>query len=312
MTETNARLGGTSDRLDSADRDRAQSLVRAVTEADGVSPISEDGRLALAHGRAATRHFVWRDGDSVDGYLYLGPADEERNRTAELCVAPGSRRRGIGSALIEAALAETPGILRVWAHGSLPGTDRFARRLGFAAVRDLRLMELDLAARWPRDLTPPRPAEGVEVSAFRPGQDEDDWLALNARAFAHHPEQGSWTRRELAEREAESWFDPAGFFLARTAGGPIGFHWTKVHPAGAYGPGPTGEIYVLGVDPDAGGRGLGRLLALVGLQHLAQAGLEKVILYVDGDNTAAVRLYQSLGFGNRAVDTLYERRGSAA
>lgn len=309
----NARPDAADDRLDSADRGRAEALVRAVTETDGVSPISEDGRLALAHGRAGARHFVRRgtDSDSIVGYLYLGPADEKRDRTAELCVARESRRRGIGRDLVEAALAETAGTLHVWAHGSLPGTDRFAGRLGFAAVRELRLMELDLTARGARDFEPPQPPDGVEVDTFRPGKDEQAWLALNARAFAHHPEQGSWTRRELAEREAEPWFDPAGFFLARDAAGPIGFHWTKVHPAGAYGPGPAGEIYVLGVDPDAAGRGVGRLLALVGLRHLEQAGLDNVILYVDGDNTAAVRLYQSLGFGNRAVDTLYERRGSA-
>jgi mycothiol synthase len=263
------------------------------------------------HGGAEASHVIRREGGELVGYLYLGPPDEDQNRTAELCVAPHARRRGVGRSLIEAALADTAGALRVWAHGSLPGTEQFAARLGLSAVRELRLMELALTGGSAQDLTPPRPPEGVEVNTFRPGEDEDAWLALNARAFAHHPEQGSWTRADLAEREAEPWFDPAGFFLARAAEGLIGFHWTKVHPAGAYGPDRVGEIYVLGVDPEAGRRGLGRLLALVGLQHLAQSGLENVILYVDGDNTPAVRLYLSLGFGNRAVDTMYERPGAA-
>jgi mycothiol synthase len=150
----------------------------------------------------------------------------------------------------------------------------------------------------------------VRIGTFRPGEDEAAWLALNARAFAHHPEQGAWTARDLAEREAEPWFDPAGFFLARTQDGPIGFHWTKVHPPGEYGPGPVGEIYVLGVDPAVAGHGLGRLLALVGLRHLAQSGLHTVVLYVDGDNIPAVRLYETLGFLDRIVDTLYERHGT--
>jgi mycothiol synthase len=283
-------------------------------------------------------HAIWReeDGRSIVGYLYLSPADEHSDRTAELCVEPSSRRQGIGSALLEAALGETSGKLSAWAHGSLPGTPQLAEKTGFAAVRDLRLLELSTTADdgTPRDFTPPPTPAGIEVDTFRPGEDEAEWLALNARAFAHHPEQGRWTRRDLDEREAEPWFDPAGFFLARETDRPasnggasnggtstdsasndsangrmLGFHWTKVQPAGAYGPDPVGEVYVLGVDPEAGGHGLGRILTLVGLRHMAQSGLRSVILYVDGDNVRAVRLYESLGFHSRTVDTLYERRG---
>jgi mycothiol synthase len=312
-----------ADRLADGDGSAAAALVQAVTEADGVGPLSEDGRLAIAHGRAGSMHAVWReeDGRSIVGYLYLSPADEHSDRTAELCVAPESRRHGIGSALLEAALGETSGMLRVWAHGSLPGTPELAQKTGFAAVRDLRLLELSTTADdgTPRDFTAPPTPAGIEVDTFRPGQDEDEWLALNARAFAHHPEQGRWTRRDLDEREAEPWFDPAGFFLARqsdpsssnerTNSRMVGFHWTKVQPAGAYGPDPVGEVYVLGVDPAAGGHGLGRILTLAGLRHMAQSGLQSVILYVDGDNVRAVRLYESLGFHSRTEDTLYERRG---
>ncbi len=293
-------------------------MVRAVTEADGTTPLSEDGRLALTHGRAGAVHFLWHgeDGESVVGYLYLSPADKQADRTAELCVAPPSRRRGIAGALIEAALDETSGMLRVWAHGSLPGSTQLMAKTGFTAVRTLLLLEVSTtdASGDPRAFDPPPTPEGIELSTFRPSQDETAWLELNARAFAHHAEQGRWTRRDLAEREAEPWFDPAGFFLARETDGPgkgrlLGCHWTKVHPAGAYGPEPVGEVYVLGVDPDAEGRGLGRLLALAGLRHLTQSGLRTVILYVDGDNAPAVRLYQSLGFLSRTADMLYERRG---
>jgi mycothiol synthase len=318
----NAGLRRVTDRLSDIDRVAAAALVQAVTEADGTTPLSEDGRLALAHGRAGAVYFLWRGegADPIVGYLYLNAAGDQGDRTAELCVAPRFRRHGIARALIEAALDETSGMLRVWAHGSLPGSAQLAQATGFDPIRELRLLELsttDSAGR-PRAFEPPPTPDGIEVSTFRPGEDEARWLAINARAFAHHPEQGLWTERDLAEREAEPWFDPAGFFLARAVDGGadgaadgrlLGFHWTKVHPAGAYGPGPVGEIYVLGVDPEASGRGLGRLLALVGLQHLAQSGLETIILYVDGANTPAVRLYESLGFQSRTVDMLYERRG---
>jgi mycothiol synthase len=148
---------------------------------------------------------------------------------------------------------------------------------------------------------------GVTVSAFRPGADEDAWLHVNARAFAAHPEQGRWTREDLALREAEAWFDPAGFFLAWRGEQLLGSHWTKVHPAGDVGPDPIGEVYVLGIDPDAQGMRLGRALTDLGLAHLRARGLSHVLLYVEEDNTAAVSLYERSGFTRYAVDVSWRR-----
>ena len=330
-------MGGTSvettaGRLGPADREAVERLLDAVAAADGVMPLSEDARLSVAHGREGGTHLLSRgheDGAGrleVLGYAYVGPADEDGGRVAELCVVPHARRQGRGSALVEAAVsvagegiggggeASGPAVLSAWAHGDLPEAGRLAVELGFTPVRELRLMELDLA-----NVPDPREApDGVTVRTFRPGQDEEAWLELNAAAFAHHPEQGSWTRRDLDERTAEPWFDPAGFFLAERAGRLVGFHWTKVHAEGdSESAGrPVGEIYVLGVAPDSGGGGLGRTLALAGLHHLralGQArypGLSTVILYVEGDNAPALHLYESLGFHARSVDVLYERRKS--
>jgi mycothiol synthase len=145
---------------------------------------------------------------------------------------------------------------------------------------------------------------GVTLRTFRPGEDEERWLAVNGRAFAHHPEQGSWTSQDLALREAEPWFDPDGFFLAERDGRLIGFHWTKVHP-GQGGDPPMGEVYVVGVDPGQQGGGLGRALTLAGLAYLRDRGLSQVMLYVDEDNAPAVRMYTGLGFSRWHVDVMY-------
>jgi mycothiol synthase len=112
------------------------------------------------------------------------------------------------------------------------------------------------------------------------------------------------TRADLDAREATDWFDPAGFFLAERDGGLIGFHWTKVHPGSPTRP-PSGEIYVLGVDPAAHGSGLGGALSRIGLRHLAALGLHTVVLHVDGSNAAAVRVYRRLGFTTEAVSVMY-------
>jgi mycothiol synthase len=160
----------------------------------------------------------------------------------------------------------------------------------------------------------PRPTlpDGVRVLPFRPGRDEDAWLRVNARAFAWHPEQGRMTRADLDLREAEPWFDPEGFLLA-WRGDPdddgvlLGSHWTKVHPAGDVADVPVGEVYVLGIDPDAQGLRLGAALTDLGLAHLRGRGLDEVLLYVEESNAAAVRLYEGRGFRRFSVDVAWRR-----
>ena len=130
---------------------------------------------------------------------------------------------------------------------------------------------------------------------------------LNARAFARHPEQGAWTREDLDLREREPWFDPDGFFLAERDGKLVGFHWTKIHGSddAATAHEPIGEVYVVGVDPNERGTGLGRALTLVGLRYLRARGLSQVMLYVDESNTPAIRLYESLGFTHTDTDVMF-------
>src|SRR4051812_32827149 len=159
-----------------------------------------------------------------------------------------------------------------------------------------------------------RPAlpEGVHVEPFRPGRDEEAWLRVNARAFATHPEQGRWTAEDLGLREQEPWFDPEGFLLAwrgdPDGGGVLlGSHWTKAHPAADAAEEPIGEVYVLGLDPDAQGLGLGRALTDLGLAYLRGRGLGQVLLYTEEDNTAAVTLYERSGFSRYAVDVSWRR-----
>jgi mycothiol synthase len=164
-----------------------------------------------------------------------------------------------------------------------------------------------------RDVDEPAPSDGVRIRTYAGSADDAELLRVNNAAFATHPEQGGWTAADLAERRAEPWFDPDGLFLAfdEQTNTLLGFHWTKVHPEQ---PG-LGEVYVVGVDPTAQGSGLGGLLTAVGIAHLARrlAGAEEptVMLYVESDNTAALRTYRRLGFSQYSVDTAYARGGDA-
>ena len=287
------------------------ALVTAATRADGVAPLSEDVLLQVRHGSGGqARDLVLTSGDGpLAGYAHLDAPDEAQGGDAsgELLVHPGYRGRGYGTALTSALLAgagrDTGGSgVRLWAHGELPGAVRLAKATGFSRFRALWQMRMPLAALPGGDLVLPA---GVSIRTFVPGSDEEAWLAVNRRAFAHHPEQGSWTRPDILLREGEPWFDPEGFFLAERDGLLAGFHWTKVHPDGGADGGPIGEVYVVGVDPAQQGGGLGRTLTLAGLAHLRRLGLTDVMLYVDEDNTAAVRMYTALGFSRWSTDAMY-------
>jgi mycothiol synthase len=272
-----------------------RALWSRAEAADGVGAVSEAFRLAVGPARGGVVHLLRHaDDDAVVGYAQVAAASTS-DAVAELVVDPPARRRGHGRALLDAALAE--GARSVWAHGMLPAADALARAAGLVMTRSLHLMRRPLTD---ADAVNPVLPQGFSVRAFEPGRDDATWVALNAAAFARHPEQGRLTVADLHERMAQPWFDPAGLLLVieDATGQVVAFHWTKVE-------GASGEVYVVGVDPAHQGRGLGGPVTRLGLAHLARAGLREVELYVDGDNTAARRTYERLGFTDAAVDGQY-------
>ncbi|MEV6106846.1 mycothiol synthase [Streptomyces sp. NPDC051940] len=278
-------------------------LLDAAVRTDGQQAVSEQGRLQLRGGRRpGVRHLLLHERAALAGYAQLEDNDPVEAPAAELVVHPAYRRHGHGRALAEALLQESGHRLRVWAHGGHPAARHLARLMGLTLFRELRQLRRPLT-----DLELPDPvfAPGVTVRTFRPGADDTAWLALNAAAFAHHPEQGSLTQRDLDDRKGEPWFDPRGFFLAEREGTLVGFHWTKVHSAER-----LGEVYVLGVDPAAQGGGLGKALTTVGLRYLAEErAMPTAMLYVDADNVAAVTVYERLGFSTHETDLMYRTEG---
>ncbi|MFD7338884.1 mycothiol synthase [Streptomyces violascens] len=287
--------------LDELGHSQAQAVLDLIADAarsDGQQAVSEQGRLQLRGGRReGVRHFLLTVGDVLTGYAQLEDTDPVEAPAAELVVHPAHRGHGHGRALGSALLGATGKRLRVWAHGGHSAARHLAQVLGLTLFRELRQLRRPLS---PLDIAEPVWPEGVTVRTFTPGEDDAAWLAVNAAAFAHHPEQGSLTQRDLDDRKAEPWFDPKGFFLAERAGEIVGFHWTKVHAEER-----LGEVYVVGIRPDAQGGGLGKALTATGLRHLAAEGLPTAMLYVDADNTAAVTVYERLGFTTHEVDLMY-------
>jgi len=280
-------------------------FVAEVTAADGVAPLSEDALLHL-HAPDTAQLLATTGAGELAGVAHLDPG-EPAAAAAELAVHPGHRRAGLGTRMVRALLERVgpDGHLRVWAHGEHPGAVAIAQRLGFTRTRELWQMrrpftgdEADLAA------AAAALPDGVRLRPFEVGRDEAEFLRVNNAAFAWHPEQGGWDLDQITLRQSEPWFDPAGFLLAVDADDRLlGYHWTKVHP----GDEPIGEVYVVGVDPAEQGRHLGRALTAAGLVHLRERGLPAVMLYVEADNTAAVRVYEKLGFARWRSDIAYSR-----
>lgn len=298
MSSTDVRLERPA-HLSDAQYAAVQSLLRAATDCDGVSPLSEHVVLHLRHSADdGVRHCLAWSGDDLLGYGHLDMRTDTAETTAELVVSPEARRRGIGRAIVVEFLAAAPR-LRLWAHGRQSGADELAQSLGFEQVRELRQMRRSLLAPLPRADVP----AGVVLRPFDEERDSLRWVEVNSRAFAHLPDQGRMTIDDLRMRLRQTWFDPAGFLVAEQSGDLIGFHWTKIHDARAHD--LLGEVYMVAVDPLVTVPGLGTALVTAGLAHLRSRGLTQVMLYVDATNERAIRLYERLGFTHWDSDVQY-------
>lgn len=253
---------------------------------DGVDAFNEVSRIALADERQARVRLVVQDGPDVVALAFaVGDAP------VDLAVHPDHRRRGHGTALLDILMSR--GERRFWAHGDLPAARGWAALLGLERERTLLRLALRSGAQAGR-------VEPPAGTSIRPFGDDDlpGLLAVNARAFAAHPEQGRLDRAEFERRAKSDWFDPAGLWVAEQEGAIVGFHWTKVDAG-------MGEVYVLAVDPAHHGEHLGGALLSRGLDHLAGIGVDGVQLYVEEDNARGLDLYTAAGFAESGRDVLY-------
>jgi mycothiol synthase len=259
-------------------------LIAHVGREEGRDPLSDQALTQLTSSNA--QHALAVRDDEVVGYAQLD------GESLEVAAQPDAI----------AALLDTfaDRDVLIWTHGEHSRLAAPLAQRGFTQRRELFQLRRRLDAPVDR---PPVP-DGIEIRNFVAGTDEDAWLRVNAAAFAHHPEQGGWTRADLEAREGEEWFDPSGFLLAWRRAELAGFHWTKMHPDGA------GEVYVIGVDPSAQGIGLGSVLLRHGLASLYDRGARDVLLYVDGSNTTAMQLYERYGFGQYDLDVQWSNQSS--
>ncbi len=286
--------------MDRDDITAVQGLLDAAERADDHQALGDHQWLDLVQGGRTgfAGLVVWEEGHRHP-VAYAQVSRGNDSWALELVFHPHHRYEmaSIGPRLLRAAIdlvaAEGGGHVHWWVFEPTDAHDELAAEVGLRPGRVLLQMRRPL----PLDARP-----AVATRAFVPGVDERAWLQVNNRAFASHPEQGGWDLDTLLAREKEPWFDPSGFLLHERDGRLAAFCWTKVH---ADRDPVLGEIYVIAVDPDFHGLGLGRALTLAGLESLAARGVPMAMLYVDADNAPALRLYQSLGFEEHHTDRAF-------
>jgi mycothiol synthase len=292
--------------LDPAQLAALSALLTRCEQADHHPALAEPQRAAAARadlGGHGARIVLAYDDASLIGCAFITPALDGAI-ALHVAVDPAHRGEpeGIQHELLQTALRQATGAdkIRLWIMQVTEADDATAFGLGFEPERDLVQMRVPLPLA-PEVMASTRP---VTTRPFQPGRDDAAWLSVNNRAFADHPEQGRWTLDDLVEHMAFGWFDLEGFLVAdRPDGnGLLGSCWTKIHRTTD----PVlGEIYVISVDPAFAGHGWGRALTVAGLQWMASHGVTVGMLYVTGSNTAAMKLYQSLGFTVDHVDRSY-------
>lgn len=277
------------------DPDGVRAAAAVVAREDAVAPLSEAFLLDLE--RAGEHYLASDEGGAPRAYAQVAA-----DGSVEAFVAVPARREGLGRELLEVVLADHP-TARVWAHGDLPAARALAARLGLEPARELLVLSRPLG---PDDATDPPLPPGLTARSFVPGQDDDALLAVNAAAFADHPEQGRLDAAGLADRMALPWFDPEGVVLVVDGDDElVAFHWTKLEPGQDPDGEVVGEVYVVGVRPDRQGQGLAGPLTRLGLAHLARRGVTRAELYVEGDNAPALAAYARAGFARWAVHVMY-------
>ena len=294
--------------LSKSQQESVLALIKAAHDFDGTPPIAEHVLLHLRHGGdKSDSHIVFENDNQVVAYAHLDTTDLVAGPSVEAVVHPNHRGKGLGSLILNEAIKVCGDKTRIWSHGDLPAAKAIAASLKLERLWSNLLMSKSLGEIQPV-------TSKYSIRTFIPDLDNQAFLSLNNKVFANYPDQGGWSEDDLRVRLNEAWFDKKGFFVAEDKEELFGFCWTKIHGAHTHshdggdddhGHDALGEIYVLAVNPDYKGQGVGRDLTITGLNYLKYQGLNNVMLYVGVENKPAFNLYKSLGFNEFGSDVMY-------
>ena len=143
---------------------------------------------------------------------------------------------------------------------------------------------------------PPSIKAGYNLRTFRDG-DEQTWADVRNAAFGDSSKaEEFWNQTFLGVNKSLD-FAPQGFFFAEKGGEPIGISAGIVlHDRKKIGGTFPGGVGWTGVRKDHRGIGLGRALVVSSLNYLHDRGVAVTEVGTEFYRTAAMNLYESIGF----------------
>jgi mycothiol synthase len=244
----------------------------------------------------------------IVGYAELRPESSIGRVVLRWLIHPKHQRKGLAAKLVDRAIYRTKELGVRMIHVNIPQENLMAKQLltkmDFQFIRRFLELRLDL----PKMHLPEISKISPQFRPLQPGE-EEKLTQLQNRSFT-----GAWgyhanTVKEILYRINLPSSSPDEIILALDVDKPIGYCWIRItfwqDKAPSEG---TGRIYMLGVDPEYRGSGLGRKLLLAGLSYLKRKGLQVVELTVDSENKVACNLYKSMGFKPWTSSLWYEKR----
>lgn len=207
-------------------------------------------------------------------YLQLG------KQQFELLIHPDWRGQGWGSWLLQRVLQERPQVA-TWAYGDEDITVAWLERQQFVSHRLLHEMRYELeppsAPEWP---------EGWFLRTFR-ADDEAPWHDLHV-SLQRDPSR-AWSKVRLERQLKEPETPPERFWLLWEGSRLRGYVWLKQQ-----------EVFLLALDPESRGQGIGRRLLQWAMSQSRQT-------WGFCDQSETVALYRKLGFREVARDRCLRR-----
>jgi len=289
-------------------------FVRLVTEAEKLEPAGRSvspkviaERLNWPNYSPEQDLFLVETAKNIVGYMDVTPELAIGRVILDCWVHPEHRRRGLAAKLLGCAAHHARELGAGAAHVNVANDNIAARsvlsRSGFKCVRRFLELKLDMAKVSQQDA-----ARAAQMCRHLRRGEEDKLTRIQNRSFA-----GSWgynpnTVETITYRANLGTCSPEDVILASEGDRVTGYCWTETTAEwGAAGSERKGRIYMIGVDPDYRGRGVGKRVLLASLAYLKGKNLLVTELTVDSDNESALALYRSIGFELRTGSLWYEK-----
>jgi len=261
--------------------------------------------LALSYRLSGTNAFVAEIKESLIAFLKLKPELDIGRVVLTLIVHPRHRKKSLLLKLIQRAVIrarefETKRVLVNLQKGRSELKNALLE-IGFQSTRRYLELRLDLS----KVLIPEISRKIFHIRPFKSGE-EDRLAFIQNRAFESTWGYSSNTIQDIIDRTALPNFSPQDVLFAFDGKRLAGFCWTMIASPNRFSYGSFGRIFMIGVDPEYQGRGVGKQLLLAGASYLKGKGIHLVDLTVDSENNTAIALYKSAGFRHRTSTLWYE------